>query len=493
MNGINELISLLSKAERRSFVGYLSARNKRHDTRNIDLFKALIDEREEVIKTEIGSNAYNVLKKRLYDRLVDFISTRSLQTEVSTEIEIIKRLLLARKLFAYSKYKLAFKTLHKLEAEAIEINHFTLLNEIYHTLIEHSHYELSQEQSILFEKLAVNNTRFLEQEKLNMVYALVRRAYNEAEQDGSSVELALILESNYNKYNISDKQGYNFQSLYQLALIADISGAHKRNYHEIELFFVDKVKQLQGGPEDTEKMLIYHINLLYSVANIFFRKKEFNLSMAYLDDMSTQMERFDKKYYQNSYIKLTTLRALNLNYTGNHQLAAQELDSLFNISKNSVDELLNAKLARVIIHFQQNELELANKILVKFQRSDNWYERNVGFDWLLNKSFIEILLHIELNSVDFVESRINSFVRKYRTYFKKAEHIQAMEFLKLAQKFYNDEFVVNSDDFKKSIKDSLLFRGVEQEDIFTMSYYAWLKAKIEGQNIYDTTMEMIHL
>ena len=493
MSSINELISLLSAAERRSFVSYLSSRNKRHDTRNIDLFKALIDEREEVIKNKIGSNAYNVLKKRLYDRLVDFISTRSLQTEVSTEIEIIKRLLLARKLFAYSKYKLAFKTLHKLEAEAIEINHFTLLNEIYHTLIEHSHHELSQDQSILFEKLAVNNTNFIEQEKLNMVYASVRKAYSEAERDGSPVELAILLDSNYTKYNISDQRGYSFQSLFQFALIADIAGAHKRNYHEIELFFVDKIKQLQGGAEDTEKMLIYHIDLLYSVAYIYFRKKEFNLSMAYLDDMRAQMERFDKKYYQNSYIKLTTLRALNLNYTGNHELAAQELDSLFNISKNSVDELLNAKLARVIIHFQQNELELANKILVKFQRSDNWYERNIGFDWLLNKSFIEILLHIELNSVDFVESRINSFVRKYRAHFENAEHIQAMEFLKLARAYYNDEFVVNSEDFKKSIKDSLLFKSPEQEDIFTMSYYAWLKAKIKGQNIYDTTIEMLEM
>ena len=128
MNSINELISLLSNLERRSFIAYLNARNKRHDTRNVDLFKALIDDREEVIKMKIGANAYNVLKKRLYDRLVDFISTRSLQTEVSTEVEIIKRLLLARKLFAFNKYKLAFKTLHKIETEAIEINHYTLLN-----------------------------------------------------------------------------------------------------------------------------------------------------------------------------------------------------------------------------------------------------------------------------------------------------------------------------------------------------------------------------
>ena len=126
--------------------------------------------------------------------MVDFISTRTLQTEVTTEIEIIKRLLLSRKLFAYGKYKIAFKTIHKLEFEAIEISHYTLLNEIYHTLVEHSHHELSQDQSILFEKLAINNQNFIEQEKLNMVYASVRKAYNQAELDGSAVELGILLE-----------------------------------------------------------------------------------------------------------------------------------------------------------------------------------------------------------------------------------------------------------------------------------------------------------
>ena len=64
MSSINELISLLSSTDRRSFISYLTSRNKRHDTRNVDLFKALIDSKEEIIKKKIGSNAYNVLKEK---------------------------------------------------------------------------------------------------------------------------------------------------------------------------------------------------------------------------------------------------------------------------------------------------------------------------------------------------------------------------------------------------------------------------------------------
>ena len=493
MSDIKEVVSLLSKAERRNFILHLATRNKRHDTRNIDLFKALINDGENIIKHKIGANAYNALKKRLSDRLLDYISTRSLETEVSLEVGIIKRLLLARKLFAYGKFKLAFKTLHKAEFDAIEISHYTLLNEIYHTLIEHSYHELSQDQSVLFGKIELNNTAFLEQEKLNIVYATLRKAYDAAEKEGESIQLELLLTENFEKYKISDQNGFSFQSLYQLALIADIAGSHTRNYHEIELFFIDKIQRLEGGAEDSEKSLLYHIDLLYSVANIFFRKKEFKKSLDYLKSMNIQMERFDKKYHEVALIKYTNLLALNYNYVGEFKEASELLDFLIKKTNNESIGMLTVKLTRVMIHFQQNELESASKILATFQHTDNWYEQHIGFDWVLNKNFIEILLHVEMNNVDFAESRINSFKRKYREYFDRTKQLQAMEFLKLVIAYYNNKSIVKTESFKKQVERSLLFKDPKKEDVLIMSYFSWLKAKMTGKGIYETTIDMITL
>lgn len=493
MSDINELISLLSLPERRSFILHLTTRNKRHDTRNIDLFKALINGREIVIKDRVGANAYNALKKRLSDRLLDYISTRTLETEVTLEVAIIKRLLLARKLFAYGKTKLAFKTLNKAESDAIEISHYTLLNEIYHTLIEHSHHALSQNQQVLFNKIESNNTLFLEQEKLNIVYATLRKAYDAAEKDGASIQLELLLTENFEKYKISDQKGFSFQSLYQLALIADIAGSHTRNYHGIELFFIDKIQRLQGGTEDSEKSLLYHIDLLYSVANIFFRKKEFNKSLDYLKSMKMQMERFDKKYHEVSLVKYTNLLALNYNYVGDFKQASELLDDLIKKMNNDNSRMLTVKLTRVMIHFQQNKLESASKILATFQHTDNWYEQHIGFDWVLNKNFIEILLHVEMNNVDFAESRINSFKRKYRDYFERTKQLQAMEFLKLVIAYYNNKSIVRTENFKKQVEHSLLFKDPKKEDVLIMSYFSWLKAKMTGKGIYETTIDMITL
>ena len=107
MSDIKQVIHLLSSTEERNFISYLGSRNKRHDTKNVDLFKALINNKEEGIKKKIGDNAYNVLKKRLFDRLLDFMATGSLESEVTIEASIIKQILVSRKLFAFNQMKTA--------------------------------------------------------------------------------------------------------------------------------------------------------------------------------------------------------------------------------------------------------------------------------------------------------------------------------------------------------------------------------------------------
>ncbi len=157
---INDLISLLDETEQEQFVDYLERRNKRHDTRNIALFKALLNGEQEFISIEIGSNAYNVLKKRLTDRLLDFISSRTLESEATQEILVIKHLLVARKLMRYGKFKNGFKLLKKIEQAATGLEHYSILNEIYHTQIEFSDHELADDLEVVFRKLEQNTSSF---------------------------------------------------------------------------------------------------------------------------------------------------------------------------------------------------------------------------------------------------------------------------------------------------------------------------------------------
>ncbi len=491
--GVNsELVKLLNASEQRDFIRYLTKRNKRNDTRNTDLFKALLKGKESSIKAEIGQNAFNVLNKRLSDRLLDYMAVGMLETHATKEIDILKQLLVARKLIAHRQFKLAFRLLKKAEERAEEIKDYALLNDIYQTLVEYSYHHLAPDQELIFRNHAKYREEFLHQERLNMAYAAVRKAFQNAQTENLEIDLEVLLRENYERFGVSKEQGYNFQTLYQLTQIADIAGSHSRDYHSIDLFFLDQLKSLKGGVLDNEKYLIYHIDVLYLIANIYFRKKDFSRSLLFLEDVYEQMQRYEKRFYKEREVRYLTLLALNYNFTDHHVEALQALEPLLDRSDLSHKELLNPMLVLVMIYFQQNELEKAYKLLTKFQQSDGWYDKAIGREWNLQKRYIEILLHIELGNIDYVDACINSFTRKYGNHFKSAGDTNVLPFLKLVKRYYHDPEIIHTEQFKERVEGSIVWKDKAQEDIFLMCFYAWLKSKMEKRPLYSTTLELIH-
>ena len=178
MVSIKDLISVQSSKDVSSFINYLETRNKRHDTRNVALYKAFLKNEEQVIFDEIGANAYNALKKRVTDQLIEFSGSRFLSIELTSENQVIKLIVLSRKLFAVNHVKTGYVLLKRAEKKALSLDHYSLLNEIYHTMIEHSHKVDVVEQELLFEKLEKNNQLFLAEEKLSVLYASMQKQFN---------------------------------------------------------------------------------------------------------------------------------------------------------------------------------------------------------------------------------------------------------------------------------------------------------------------------
>lgn len=490
MSDLKTLVSLLNTSEHGEFVQYLSSRNKRHDVRNVELFRAVNAGKEQLLKDTLGFNAFNVLSKRVSDRLLDFTATKTLSNEATAEIGVIKQILVARKLFTFGKFKLGFRIIAKADKAAINLNHYTLLNEIYHTMIQYSYHENSQDQEVIFKKFELNKAEFVAHERLNMVYAVVKKAFNEAEYNGDSVDMELLLKENFSRFGIEERMAYNFQTLYQLAQIADIAGAYNKSYFETNLYFVDQIDALKGGEGDSEKYLIYHIDVLYLVANIYFRKKEFTKSMKYLELMREQMNRFKGKFKKDRLVQYATLKALNENFTGNYQVALETVNTVIESNHYNREQLLNPLLTKVMIMFQQGEMKEAQSIMGRFRHSDLWYERHIGQEWVLNKKYIEILLHIELQNTDLVDSRINSLVRKYAKLFKTSKANYVLPFLKLIKQYEQQPDVVQSKKFKSQVEKAIEWKPLQQEDIFLSSFYAWLKSKMEDRNLYEVTLEL---
>ncbi len=126
MIDLNTIVSTLSSEEHQQFIKYLEKKNKRNDTKNIQLFKILAKEElssKELCKAIYKNDnkvAYHALRKRLYQSLIDFIANTNLEEESSIDMQIIKYILTSRTFLMNKQSKIAYDVLDKAEVLALE-------------------------------------------------------------------------------------------------------------------------------------------------------------------------------------------------------------------------------------------------------------------------------------------------------------------------------------------------------------------------------------
>ena len=100
--------------------------------------------------------------------------------------------------------------------------------------------------------------------------------FQNQEKEIDNLNLDQILEANFQRFGVSYKDGYTFETLSKIAEICDISGSLKRNYYEIDVFFENQITKLQGSLIDTENNLTAHLKLLYLVSYIYFKTMSYD-------------------------------------------------------------------------------------------------------------------------------------------------------------------------------------------------------------------------
>ncbi|RKE91999.1 hypothetical protein [Ichthyenterobacterium magnum] len=493
---IEAIISTFSNEEQQRFISYLEKKNKRNDTKNIQLFKLLT--KEELSSTAIcqklyknnKKGAYHALRKRLYQSLIDFIANINLEEENSIDMQIIKYILASRTFLLHKKPIVAYKILDKAETLAKEHHLFPILNEIYHTKIQYAYTNPSINIDELINAFKANQKNHFLEDQLNIVYAKIRQTLNDITYKGEVIDFEILLNNTLKEHNINITESMSFKSLYQLMTIVSISAFVTNDYLKIEPFLINTYKSIKNH-KSIDKQLFYHIEVLYMIANTLFRNKKFKASMLYLHEMHQQMQTKQKKNYNSFKLKYNLLQGLNLNYS-NQQDKAIELLELFKIPKHAdTESLLDIYLSLVMFYIQKKEYKKAQGIFSKFYHTDKWYTEKAGKEWVIKKNLIEIILHIELQNIDLVESRLLSFKRNYYKYLKQINQKRVITYLNLVESYYKQPQDVTSIEFKDKVKQSFKWIEANREDIFVMSFYAWLKSKMENKPLYTTTLNLI--
>ena len=484
MKGLIAIIAVLSEEEKRDFLLHLGRKNRRTDTKNTTLFKLIDAGKTENIDVLLygkpAKNSYHALCKRLQDSLIDFVASNSFAGETSEELETLKLLLASRIFFERKQYKIAFKTLERAENFAKLTDMYSILNEIYHTKLQYAHLNsrLIFSESI---QAAEENMRLYQQDfRLNKALAVIKSELKH-ENHGSIYEL---IQTSFSEFQIKIDTALTYKSLFQLMEITATAARLQSDYYSIAPFMLQTYEIIKQKGDFKDKHRFYHISILNLLAITHFRNKKFERSIEFANKMEIEMKKGNRNLYKRFLVKLVIIKALNLNYTGKAKLAIPLLTKFKN-------EALDLKLLLVMCMFQQSEFALAYQNLRALYHSDVWYEKKTGKIWVIKKNIIEILLLIEMDKLDLVLGRLLSFKRRFAKFLGEIGEQRVLTFMNLVNRYYENPVAVISSDFKDEVEHSFDWLEKEQEDIFVMSFYAWLKAKMQREDIYKITLQLV--
>lgn len=491
MNAISTMISILSEADKKKFLSELKQKNKRNDTKNCELFRLLDGANvpkdvDVVLYGKPAKGAYHALSKRLFDALVDFIATKNFEGQASEEMQAMKFLLAGRVFLEYHQVKLGFKMLLKAEQKAKRYHLYSVLNEIYYTQILNAHLNPSINLEAIIQSFKENKKWIHIEENLNLFYASIEQELGVSHERASDV-----IHRNLAIFDISIGKQFSYNSLYKLLKICNRVAHASRDYFSVYEFIETACKEIERYELVEDRYLYAHIQVLYYLANVNFRIKRFEISEKYLKQMHSAMQLQDSTYYQVFYPQYVLLEVLVFLYTDQLQLAINQLNRFdFEFYKKASEYVLDLKLTHVVALFLQEDFRAAFQLYQYFYRSDTRYAKQNGHLWVIQKNLLEVMLLVELDYMDLLESRLQSFRKKHKEHIEKHGANRVLDFVKLISVVYYKTEDVSTPEFQEKMMRLLKIKP-QEEDVFVLGFYAWMQSKVKKTKVYPTFLEAL--
>lgn len=492
MDSIQELLNLLNSKDKILFRQFLQSKNKRSDVKNLQLLDLLetddINDLNRLYKSQKNNDAYHALRKRLQDNLLLFLSQKTFENSHSDTYDALRLVVVGRFLLENNVIKTAFKCLDKAERLAEHLEQFNLLNELLLLKLQYAHLTEAENLEALTARFLKNQSDMQREAKLNMAYAFLRQELQEIHLKGKIVNLTALIIATMQKYQISERDLMTYKSIYQILFIANEYAAIQQNYELIERYIKQANQFMEEQTSNKQTYLFYHISILYFLANFHLRRRDFSKSISSLKEMMDLMTT-DSRYHVLFYLRYQLLSALNLFFTG----AAEEaikllLESLSKAKQTSKPEDIEDLRICLIMFLALCDDRRSLKQLTLLTRSDAWYEKRMGMLWTIRKNLMEILIHTQFDNIELATSRLTSFKRRYKKYLVKTSEERVMIYLRLVEKYLLKPDIAFESAYKKAVLDQLDI--AENNDIFTLSFIAWLIARSGKENAYEVVLKL---
>jgi hypothetical protein len=115
----------------------------------------------------------------------------------------------------------------------------------------------------------------------------------------------------------------------------------------------------------------------------------------------------------------------------------------------------------------------------------------MGMEWRFKKNMIEVITQVELEHEDIALSKIAFIEKHYAVFLKQPTYHRAKFFLSFIKKLINQPAIIRTKEFAEQVKAAQMALPEEKEDLQAITFFAWLKAKMQNKNYYQTLLEVM--
>ena len=222
----------------------------------------------------------------------------------------------------------------------------------------------------------------------------------------------------------------------------------------------------------------------------FLNTREFEMSKTHLSNLFSLIDQNEivKINYQAKYIAIDSfIKVFDLKI---HD--AIESISLFLRNKKStitIQENLNLSLNLAAFLITEGSYSNAVKILNFMFESDNYYQKEMGREWLIRKEMIMAIAQTSLGNIDNSLKIMKAIEEKHKDMLSINQYSMVLPFIDLLKLDINNPNEVNNEvlsNFEKKI-------NLQKEKVFRdprlIIFYAWIKSKYLNKEAYKVLIE----
>ena len=492
MDLLKEILITFSSKKKREFEKFLVRKRPSEDRRDITVLNELFQfynspKKEHLIQK--GKQKYHALRKRLTKELIRFIILQNASNELSAK-DSEGFLNLAKHFKELNKHGVAWFLLEKEEKKCEQTKNYLLNMKIQRLKLEILPYFPQADFDLIKNKLLELQKAQAKEDEFQLYFIQIRNMFAEKLEKGEVEISSPIISKAIEQYS-NIKHEKNTPKI-QLKIIEILRAEYgvKKNFVGLARELKDYYKQLNFSQEERISFSNSIANIEYIMAYTMLGIRDFGEAKIHLENLKRLMEKSD---------------LVNLNYIGKYMAISsflkifenKILEAIFLIHdavekygvKMPEREINNLKLNQAAYHCLVREFKLSNKILLVFNKSDGYYQKTMGREWVIRKEMIRAVVQLELNNIDIAETIVLNIEFKHNELFEKKQFMLVKPFIVAMKLFINNPEKATEEALDQIESEGGLDKNKMFRDPRIIVFYAWLRGKFSNRDSSTVLME----